>query len=60
MIPLATVDQAVLNRIAYLSNEPELRTIVAKGRDVAAEIEGLTADLGGQGKRPVRSGWPHC
>jgi DNA invertase Pin-like site-specific DNA recombinase len=45
MIPLAAVDQAVLNRIAYLSSEPELRTVTVKGRDVTAEIEGLTADL---------------
>lgn len=45
VLPLAAVEQAVLNRIAYLRNEPELRTVIAKGRDVAAEIEGLTADL---------------
>ena len=45
MIPLAAVDQAVLNRISYLSNEPELRTVTVKGRDVKAEIDGLTADL---------------
>jgi len=45
MIPLANVDRAVLNRISYLSREPELRTVTVKGHDTEAEIAGLTADL---------------
>jgi hypothetical protein len=45
MVPLAAVDQTVLNVVRYLSNEPEMRTATVKGRDVKSEIEGLTADL---------------